>query len=274
MAGLGLAAAFMMVAHAAHGVTTSVAADDSTPPPGSLIMSGPQSSRPAGTYSKGVTEIIRLLDAKVDGAVVTAYIQTANVPYQPEATELIALKEHGATADVQLALMSRSAELRQQYFKALQTMQAQATAARSAVASAPAAPTYADAQPVAYPESPGVSYVYPESYYAPFYGARYTYWPSLYCGFGFNWGWNNGRWCGNNNNRSCWNGDRSFGHVNNGVCWNGGFNSRFTPRTSHAAFAPVSTAPAVIHSGGGRSFSGGTHFASGGGGGIRAGRGR
>jgi hypothetical protein len=35
-----------------------------TVPP--LILSGRQSTRPAGTYSAGITEIIKMLDAKID----------------------------------------------------------------------------------------------------------------------------------------------------------------------------------------------------------------
>src|SRR5208283_44014 len=62
-----------------------------------LIISGRQSARPAGTYSAGITEIIKMLDANIDAQVILAYIQNSPIAYNPEATELIALKDHGAS---------------------------------------------------------------------------------------------------------------------------------------------------------------------------------
>ena len=100
-----------------------------TVPP--LILSGRQSARPAGTYSAGIAEIIKMLDAKVDAPVILAYIQNSPIPYNPEATELIALKEHGASTEMLMALLHHGDELR------LQLAQAQ-----SAVNPPPAAPAY------------------------------------------------------------------------------------------------------------------------------------
>ena len=48
-----------------------------TVPP--LILSGRQSARPAGTYSAGIADIIKMLDAKVDAPVILAYIQNSPV---------------------------------------------------------------------------------------------------------------------------------------------------------------------------------------------------
>ena len=76
-----------------------------------LIISGRQSSRPAGTYSTGISEIIRLLDAKVDAPVVLAFIRNSPVAYNPDATELIALKKHGASTEVLTALLHHGDEL-------------------------------------------------------------------------------------------------------------------------------------------------------------------
>src|ERR1022692_1583263 len=105
-----------------------------------LILSGRQSTRPAGTYSAGITEIIKLLDAKVDGPVILAYIQNSPIPYNPEAIELIALKEHGASTEAMVALLHRGDELR------LQLARAQSWANPPA-----AAPAYDSAAQVAYP---------------------------------------------------------------------------------------------------------------------------
>ena len=256
---------------------------DSSVPAGALIMTGAQNTRPAGTYSKSVTEIVRMLDAKLDAPVIVAYIKNSSMVSQPEASEMIALKEHGATTEVQLALVNRGGELRQQYVEAMQAMQKQAAAARVAtqapVASEPVTPVYNNPQLTAYPDYPVYSYDYTPYYYSsyPYYrsGYSYSYWPTFNWGLGFNWCWNNNRWC--------WSGDRNFGRVNNSYCWNGnrwngshwnsGFNTRSTPQVSHAAFAPVRSAPAVVRSGSARSFSGGMHVAAGGGS-VRAGHGR
>jgi hypothetical protein len=82
--------------------TTSPPADSAVPP---LILSGRQSARPPGTYSAGVTEIMRMLDAKVDEQVILAYIENSSMRYDPEATELIALKQHGASTTILTALL-------------------------------------------------------------------------------------------------------------------------------------------------------------------------
>jgi hypothetical protein len=111
-----------------------------TVPP--LILSGRQSDRPAGTYSASITEIIKLLDAKIEAPVILAYIQNSPIAYNPEATELIALKEHGASTETLVALLHHGDELR------LQLAQAQ-----NAANPPPVAPAY-DYPPAAYPAYP------------------------------------------------------------------------------------------------------------------------
>ena len=118
-----------------------------------LILSGRQSTRPAGTYSAGVAEIIKMLDAKVDGQVILAYIQNSPIPYNPEVTELIALKDHGASTETLVALLHHGDELR------LKMAQAQ-----SAANPAPVAPAY-DYPPGA--ANPPYPYGYDDSSYAP-----------------------------------------------------------------------------------------------------------
>ena len=112
------------LAQAALAVTPTT-----TVPP--LILSGRQSTRPPGTYSAGIADIIKLLDAKVDAPVILAYIQNSPIPYNPEATELIALKDHGASTETLVALLHHGDELR------LQLAHAQ-----SAANPPPAAPAY------------------------------------------------------------------------------------------------------------------------------------
>lgn len=134
-----------------------------------LILSGRQSARPAGTYSAGITEIIKMLDAKVDAQVILAYIQNSPIPYNPEATELIAVQEHGASTELLIALLHHGDEL------GLQLAQPQ-----SAADPPLAAPPYDYGPEAAYPAYP---YSYPGSSDAPYPATEYSYasgWPLAY----------------------------------------------------------------------------------------------
>ncbi len=119
-----------------------------------LILSGRQSARPSETYSVGVTEIIELLDAKVDAQVILAYIQHSPIPYNPDAMELIAVQEHGASTELLIALLHHGDELR------LPLAQPQ-----SAVNPPLAAPAYEDGPEAAHPAYP---YSSPDSSEAPY----------------------------------------------------------------------------------------------------------
>jgi len=165
----------MLVAALVIGLAQeALAATPTTTPPGDsgssvapLIISGRQSAYPPGTYSRGITEIIKMLEAKVAAQVILAYIQNSPIPYNPDATEIIALKEHGASTEMLTALLHHGDELR------LQLAQAQ-----SAVNSPPAEPAYDYAPEAAYPASAP----YPESDEVPYPITYYTYayrWPWL-----------------------------------------------------------------------------------------------
>jgi len=142
-----------------------------TVPP--LTVSDSPSARPAETYSAGVTEIIKMLDAQVDAPLILAYIQNSPIRFNPAATELIALKEHGASTEILMALLHHGDELR------LQLAQAQ-----SAANPPPAAPAYDYAPEAAYPpyssDYPDASYApYPTTYYSYGYAWPLAYWPSV-----------------------------------------------------------------------------------------------
>jgi hypothetical protein len=159
-------ALFLGLAQAALAVTPTT----NVPP---LILSGRQSARPAGTYSAGIADIIKMLDAKVDAQVILTYIQNSPIPYNPDATELIALKEHGASTELLVALLHRGDELRPQMAQT-----------RSAVNPPAAAPAYDYPPAAAYPPYP---YDYSDASYAPYPATDYSYayawplafWPSV-----------------------------------------------------------------------------------------------
>src|SRR6185369_16358386 len=66
------------------------------------------------SYSPGVADVVKMLDAKVDPAVVKAYINSSPTSYNPTADEIVALKEHGVPDDVVTTLLERGAEVRNQ----------------------------------------------------------------------------------------------------------------------------------------------------------------
>jgi len=164
--GLFFTALVFGLAHAALAVTPAT----NVPP---LILSGRQSARPAGTYSAGIADIIKLLDAKVDAPVILAYIQNSAIPYNPEATELIALTEHGALTETLVALLHRGDELR------LQLAQAQSAANPPPADSAYDYPPAASYPPYPYDYSDASYAPYPATDYSYASGWSLAYWPSV-----------------------------------------------------------------------------------------------
>ena len=177
----GIASTVVLLGVVSAPATT--APTNSRPAVAPLILSGRQSTRPAGTFSPGVTDIIKMLDAKVETEVLLAYIQNSTIPYNPDAAELIALKEHGASTEILTALLHHGNELR------LRLAQA-ATSANPPTA----APTYdhpPDTTPPAYSSAPypdGGGVAYPAVYSG--YGYGYGY------GYGAPWGYRSSTWNG------------------------------------------------------------------------------
>jgi hypothetical protein len=60
-----------------------------------------------------------MLSANVDTGVILTYIQNSAIPYNPEASELIALRNHGAATEVLTALLHRGDEVRVQIAQSL-----------------------------------------------------------------------------------------------------------------------------------------------------------
>jgi hypothetical protein len=158
-------------------------------------------SAPAARFSPGVADVVKLVNAKVDLEVIKAYIQNSPTAYNPSATEIIALKDHGVGPEILTAMLQRGAEVR------AQAMQAASAAAGPTVPQGvpaganPYAPAYDYSSQPAYPTYayPAASYGYP-SYYADYpvsYYGGYNYgncWPWYcpsfsfgcypYCGYG------------------------------------------------------------------------------------------
>ena len=149
---------------------------------------------PAARYSPGIADIVKMVDAKVDAEVIKTYIKNSPTAYNPSATEIIALKDHGVGPEILTAMLQRGAEVRAQSMQAAQ-------AAPSAVAPQAypgAANPYAPAPGYDYsaqPVYPNYAYSYPAYSYAypsvrrtvSGYGCGYAwpyFWPSLSFAFG------------------------------------------------------------------------------------------
>jgi hypothetical protein len=136
-----------------------------------------------------------MLDAKVDLGVIKAYIQSAQVSFNPSAADIIALKQHGVPDELVTALMQRGAEVRDQL--AAQTTAPPTTPAMPAQ-SYPS--DYAATAPSnGYSDYANYGYGYPYySYGYPYYGYGYPYsywnysypyayyWPFYYGFYGHN----------------------------------------------------------------------------------------
>jgi hypothetical protein len=144
-------------------------------------------------YSPGVGDVVRMINAKVDLEVVKAFIRSSPIPYNPSATEIIALEQSGVTDDIIKAMLERGGELRARAM----------AAAQQNLGATPAMPSYnPNATPPTYPSYPGYdygttagsypdysydnpSYVYDAGY--PYYG--YYGYPWVGVGWGGYWGW-------------------------------------------------------------------------------------
>src|SRR6266446_4794681 len=65
-------------------------------------------------YSPGIGEILKMTDAKVDVTVIKAYIKNSPTAYNPNANEIIGLKQRGLGDDIITALIQRGGEVRAQ----------------------------------------------------------------------------------------------------------------------------------------------------------------
>jgi hypothetical protein len=185
---------------------------------------------PAVRFSAGVADIVKMVDAKVDTEVISTYIKNSPTAYNPSATEIIALKDHGVGAGIITAMLQRGAEVRAQ---AMRTASAAPAPSVPPAAPGAAGPYYDFSTQPAYPSYiyPASSYAYPAYSYAnPVYyigGYDYgNYWPSYgpafsfgfypYCGYG-------GRsFCSTGHHQPYGYGGRGYGYGYGGHSYYGG----------------------------------------------------
>jgi hypothetical protein len=158
--------------------------------PDSTVAAQPPAQRDYRPMAQGpVNDVLRMLDAGVDGTVVREYIRTSPVPFNLNATEIIAMKDKGIPSDIITGMLQRSGELRGTSTGAPVAPSSGESAAAPSYAAGgvpmvnqepldqPPYPYYPDAYPL---------YTYPAYSYSAWYGCGYPwpyFWP--YFSFGF-----------------------------------------------------------------------------------------
>jgi hypothetical protein len=214
-------------------VTQATTPDSNTSPPNTIIISSP-----------AVTDVVKMVDAKVDPSVIKAFIQNSTTTFNPSASDLIALKNHGVPDEILTAMLERGAQVRSQIAQSLQ----KPAAAAPTYAAPTTAPTMApEATYASYPSDyssygapyADYSYGYPYAYSYPYnywwYGYPYysfsSFWPycgyygRYYCGrYGYCYP---GSWHGNGH----WNGNHPNPHSNGTFVnhWGSGRPGAFAP---------------------------------------------
>jgi len=154
--------------------TNTFAQDSQTAaPPATVSASAPQ-------LSSGVTEVLRLAQAKVGNDTIIAYIKNSGIGYSLNADQIIYLGQQGVSAAVINVMLNQPKPV------------ATATA-YTAPAPQPAAETVVTtpAPTVTYVQTPNTYYYYSAPYYYPIY---YSTWcrPAVSFSFGWGGGWHGG----------------------------------------------------------------------------------
>jgi hypothetical protein len=238
-----------------------------TPATGAVNQGGaaPQTA-PVTRNSPGVADIVKMVDAKVDGEVIKTYIKNSPTAYNPSATEIIALKDRGVGPEILTAMLQRGAEMRVQSMQAAQAA-ASASAPQtypSQVAPSAPAPDYGNTTQPAYPNYAYSYPAYADTYAYPAYSSGYS-WPYFNCGHG-GYGYGYPYYCGWPGLGFYWGGRGFYGGGHYGRGFNGGRGSFGVG----ARFGTFAGSRGGFHSfgGGGRSASFVSH-----GGGFRSGGG-
>ena len=134
-------------------------------------------------FSPGVADIVKLVEAKVDPEVIKTYVTSSPTAYNPSATEIIALKDHGVAPEILTAMLQRGAEVRAQSMRAAQATPNAAAPQISPGAVNPyaLAPGYDYGAQSVYPNYASSYPTYSDAYDYPAYNYGYS-WP--FCSFG------------------------------------------------------------------------------------------
>ncbi len=180
----GLIPASTIIAATLSVAATKVANSSLEPVAAAATQPAPTATQstqaPAIRFSPPVAEVLRLVDAKVDPAVIKAFIHNYPAPYRLSAEQIIALKNRGVSSDIIAAMLQHGSDL--------------TTPAISQPAPGPAPYGPAPAIPDQYSAVPAPAYPDYSNAYGPGYeyplGYPYDYWGynNLY-GYPWGFGW-------------------------------------------------------------------------------------
>lgn len=248
----------------------------------SVSDAAPNQPHSPAPYSTGVAEILKMADAKVEGSVIVAYVDSSPFAYNPNASEIIMLRDRGVPSEVLAAMLKHGAEMRARTMAAAppppQPYQ-NTTAPYATTAPNAESPDYAYSSPTAYPD-----YAYPSSAYYnysyPYYGYSYPYYGYSYPWYGYwpaYYGYYPYHYYNHYHNHYPYHSGNHFGHGNHLTASRGNFNGRVgTVPSRGSAFRTMGGAGAhpvsvAGHAGGFRGSVGGGGFRGGGGSTARAG---
>ena len=151
-----------------------------TPEPASPAPQGADSNQDvvrSARLSAGLDDIVKLAKAKVEESIILAFVQNSPVAYNPNAQEIIKLRELGISSEVITALIRRGDEVRKR--SADMAKQTRSADPPPATNDPPSASVPSTVQPtVVYSAaSPASVYTYPSYTYVP----SYRYYPGYSC---------------------------------------------------------------------------------------------
>ena len=111
----GRVAVWLLLAGMLVGGSAAVAADETASTSTPRVVTRPTPARVVNVrFSRGIGEIVSMVQAKVAPEVILAYINRSTIDYNPTAAEIILLRRLDVSSDIVMALLRHGAELRMQ----------------------------------------------------------------------------------------------------------------------------------------------------------------
>jgi len=192
LASTGLQLAAMGILLAALS-TTRVAGQDSTAAPtthNSTETVATNETAPV-QLSAGAWDVLKLVRSKIGDDTIIAFINNSGQPYNLGASEIIYLREQGASDRVTAAMLNQPSKApvntttpSATVWSAPSQPSVDSTTTATATTSATAPTAYVQQPSTAYVAQPAPAY----SYYYPYPAYGYSYWPPVSLSFGFGFG--------------------------------------------------------------------------------------
>ncbi len=103
----------------AQDAKAPAAADSPGTPVAIAVNASASAAEPARTalvrHSPSIDAILQMVDGGVSTNIVKSYVESSLVPFDPTPADLLALKQHGVSDEITLAIIQHGAQLRQQF---------------------------------------------------------------------------------------------------------------------------------------------------------------